>query len=215
VLEGSVRKAGKRVRVTAQLIDATTGHHLWADRYDRDLDDIFTVQDEITRNIIGSIAPGIVTAEISRAQHKDAARLDAWDCTMRANWHIRRFTREDSIEAIRPLEQALRRDPTSAPALADLALAHHFQAVFGWSQSAARSHEASGEAARGAVSADDQDASAHTALAIHDLFSGRHEEAERRLKRAIDLHSEPGVCARLSRRGPFVRRRLRRGDART
>lgn len=188
VLEGSVRKAGKRVRVTAQLIDATTGHHLWADRYDRDLDDIFAVQDEITQNIIGAIAPGIVTAEISRAQRKDAAQLDAWDCTMRANWHIRRFTREDSIEAIRLLEQALGHDPKCAPALADLALAHHFQAVFGWSESPDRSHEALGEAARRAVGADDQDASAHTALAIHDLFSGRHEEAERRLKRAIDLN---------------------------
>jgi len=174
--------------VTAQLIDATSGHHLWADRYDRDLDDIFTVQDEITRNIIEAIAPGIVIAEIDRAQRKDAEALDAWDCTMRANWHLRRFTRDDLNQAIQFLLKAIDYDPRSAPALADLALAHHFQAVFGWSPSVERSHAMLGEMAQRAVAADDQDASAHTALAIHDLFSCRHEEAARRLRRAIDLN---------------------------
>jgi len=188
VLEGSVRKSGKRVRVTAQLIDATSGRHLWADRYDRELDDIFTVQDEITRNIIEAIAPGIVIAEIDRAQRKDAGVLDAWDFTMRANWPLRRFTRDDLNQAIQFLLQAIDYDPRSAPALADLALAHHFQAVFGWSPSVEGSHAMLGEMARRAVAADDQDASAHTALAIHDLFSCRHAEAERRLRRAIELN---------------------------
>ena len=78
VLEGSVRKAGNRVRLTAQLIDATTGHHVWADRYDRALEDIFVVQDEITHSIIGAIAPGIVAAEIQRTQGKDIAELGQW-----------------------------------------------------------------------------------------------------------------------------------------
>ena len=74
VLEGSVRKAGNRVRITAQLIDATTGHHVWADRYDRALEDIFAVQDEITHSIIGAIAPGIVAAEIQRALRQGRSR---------------------------------------------------------------------------------------------------------------------------------------------
>jgi len=76
VLEGSVRRAGNRVRITAQLIDAETGHHLWADRYDRELADVFAVQDEIAQSIVGAIAPGIISAEIRHAQHKDPSRLD-------------------------------------------------------------------------------------------------------------------------------------------
>ncbi len=187
VLEGSVRKAGNRVRITAQLIDGATDHHVWADRYDRELEDIFAVQDEITRNIIGSIAPGILSAEIQRAQRKDASQLDAWDCVMRAHWHIRRFTKVDNAAARKLLDQALELDPANATALADLAFANHFDAVFGWTDSPERSLARSSEAARKAVEADDHDAFAHTALAIFELFSNRHDDAARRLQRAIDL----------------------------
>jgi TolB-like protein/tetratricopeptide (TPR) repeat protein len=187
VLEGSVRRAGNRVRITAQLIDAATGHHLWADRYDRDLADVFAVQDEIARSITGAIAPGIISAEIQHAQRKDPSQLDAWDRIMRAHWHIRRFTREDLAEARRLLAEAIELDPANSMALSDLGFARHFEAVFGWGDGPAVSHAQLGEAARKAVAADDSDAMAHTALAIFDLFSGRHEEARRRLHRALDL----------------------------
>jgi adenylate cyclase len=187
VLEGSVRRFGNRVRITAQLIDAETGHHLWADRYDRELADVFAVQDEIAQSIAGAIAPGIISAEIQHAQRKDPSQLDAWDRIMRAHWHIRRFTQSDLAEARRLLEEAIAFDPTNSIALADLAFARHFEAVFGWGDGPAESHARLGEAARKAVGADDSDAMAHTALAIFDLFSGRHEEARRRLHRALDL----------------------------
>jgi adenylate cyclase len=187
VLEGSVRRAGNRVRITAQLIDAETGHHLWADRYDRELADVFAVQDEIAQSIAGAIAPGIISAEIRQAQHKDPGQLDAWDRTMRAYWHIRRFTQPDLAEARRLLEEAIALDPANSMALADLAFARHFEAVFGWGDGPAQSHAQLGEAARKAVAADDSDAMAHTSLAIFELFSGRHEEARRRLRRALDL----------------------------
>ena len=187
VLEGSVRRAGSRVRITAQLIEAASGHHLWADRYDRELADVFAVQDEIARNITGAIAPGIISAEIQQAQRKDPSQLDAWDRTMRAHSHIRRFTREDLAQARRLLDEAIALDPTNSMALSDLAFAHHFEAVFGWGEAPAESHARVGEAARKAVAADDGDAMAHTALAIFDLFSGRHDEARRRLNRALDL----------------------------
>jgi TolB-like protein/class 3 adenylate cyclase/Flp pilus assembly protein TadD len=188
VLEGSVRRAGNRVRITAQLIDAATGHHLWADRYDRDLADVFAVQDEIARSITGAIAPGIISAEIQQAQRKDPSQLDAWDRIMRAHWHIRRFTEADIAEARRLLAEAIALDPTNSVAFSDLAFARHFGAVFGWGDGPAESHARLGEAARKAVAADDGDAMAHTALAIFDLFSGRHEEARRRLHRALDLN---------------------------
>ena len=187
VLEGSVRRAGNRVRITAQLIEAASGHHLWADRYDRELADVFAVQDEIALSITGAIAPGIISAEIQQAQRKDPGQLDAWDRTMRAHWHIRRFTREDLAQALGLLNEAIALDPTNSMALSDLAFAHHFEAVFGWGDAPAESHARLGEATRKAVAADDGDAMAHTALAIFDLFSGRHDEARRRLNRALDL----------------------------
>jgi adenylate cyclase len=188
VLEGSVRRAGNRVRITAQLIEAASGHHLWADRYDRELADVFAVQDEISRSITGAIAPGIIAAEIRLAQCKDADQLDAWDRMVRAHWHIRRFTRVDLAEARRLLEEAIELDRTNSMAYADLAFARHFEAVFGWGDGPAESHARLGEAARNAVAADDSDAMAHTALAIFDLFSGRHEEGRRRLQRALELN---------------------------
>jgi adenylate cyclase len=188
VLEGSVRRAGNRVRITAQLIEAASGHHLWADRYDRELADVFAIQDEIARSITGAIAPGIIAAEIRQAQRKDPDQLDAWDRTVRAHWHVRRFTREDLAEARRLLTEAIALDPANSMAYADLALARHFEAVFGWGDGPIESHKQLGEAARKAVAADDSDAMAHTTLAIFELFSGRHEEARRRLNRAIDLN---------------------------
>ena len=188
VLEGSVRRAGSRVRITAQLIEAATGHHLWADRYDRELADVFAVQDEIARSITGAISPGIIAAEVRQAQRKGPDQLDAWDRTVRAHWHIRRFTREDLAEARRLLTAAISLDPANSMAYADLGLARHFEAVFGWGDGPVESHNRLGEAARKAVAADDSDAMAHTALAIFELFSGRHEEARRRLHRALDLN---------------------------
>ena len=187
LVEGSVRRVGNRLRITAQLIDAQTAHHLWADRYDRDLSDVFAVQDEIAQSITGAIAPGIISAEIRHAQQKARNQLDAWDRMMRAHWHIRRFTEDDLAEAQRLLSEAISLDPTNSMAFSDLAFLRHFQAVFGWCENIAGAHAGAGEAARKAVSLDDGDATAHTVLAIYEMFSGRHEEARRRLQRAIDL----------------------------
>ena len=148
VVEGSIRRAGNRVRITAQLIDAVTGHHLWADRYDRELADVFAVQDEIAQRIAGAIAPGIISSEIRHAQHKSSSQLDAWDRIMRAHWHIRRFTQNDLAEARRLLDEAIALDPTNSVAYSDLALARHFEGVFGWGDGPAESHAAFAEAAR-------------------------------------------------------------------
>ena len=188
VLEGSVRRAGTTIRVTAQLVDAMTGRHVWAERYDRALVDLFAVQDEITRSIIGSIAPGIVMAEIQHSRSKTATELDTWDRIMRAHWHIRRFTAVDFREACRLIEELLVHEPHNAVALGDLAFSLHFAAIFGWTDSPQAAMTRMGELAQRAVEADDQDASAHTSLAIHDLFSGRHDDAMRRLQRAIELN---------------------------
>jgi adenylate cyclase len=188
VLEGSVRKASNRVRITAQLIDAADGHQVWADRYDRALEDIFAVQDEITHSIIGAIAPGIVAAEIQRVQRKDAAELGQWERVMRAHWHVRRLTREDCREAVRLIDEVLQIDPNNALALADLAFTWHFAGIFGWiDEPPLAALEKMGDAARRAVAADDLDAISHTVLGIYELFTNRHDDAIERLKRAIEF----------------------------
>src|SRR5262249_4917421 len=99
VLEGSVRRAANFLRISAQLVEVASGHHLWAERYDRELADVFALQDEIARNIAAAIETGIIAAEIQQAQRKEPAQLDAWDRTVRAHWHICRFTREHLAEA--------------------------------------------------------------------------------------------------------------------
>jgi adenylate cyclase len=188
VLEGSVRKAGNRVRITAQLIDATAGHHVWADRYERALEDIFVVQDEITHSIIGAIAPGIVAAEIQRTQSKDAAELGQWERVMRAHWHVQRFTRDDCLEAFRVIQELLEHDPYNAMALADLAYNWHMGGFFGWTkESIPEAMEKMGLAARRAVACDHQDAAAQTALGLYELFTNLHDQAIRRLTRATEL----------------------------
>ncbi len=188
VLEGSVRKAGNRVRITAQLIDASTGHHVWAERYDRDLEDIFAVQDEITENIVTSVGPEFFSAEMQRAQRKEVRSLDAWDYVMRASSHHSRYTRKDVAEAQRLLRKAIELDPMSAEAFCLLAFTHLMQVQFGWSESVVQSINEATKAAQSAVAIDDRDAWAHTALGMVDLISKRYDNAVRRLERAIALN---------------------------
>jgi adenylate cyclase len=95
VLEGSVRRISDRVRITAQLIEAETGNHIWAERYDRNLEDIFSVQDEITAQVVGSIHPEVLSAEMRRARQKPTESLDVWNYAVRARLHVLRLTRED------------------------------------------------------------------------------------------------------------------------
>lgn len=124
VIEGSVRKAGNRVRITAQLIDAATGRHVWAERYDRDLSDIFEVQDEITTAITGAVGPLFAAAEAQRASRKAPENLDAWDLAMRANGHVWRVNKSDLGEAQRLFGEALELDPNSSFAQSGLAFAY-------------------------------------------------------------------------------------------
>ena len=107
VLEGSVRRAGGRVRVTAQLIDAVFDNHIWAERFDRDLKDVFEIQDEITNQIVQTIGAGGMSAGNARVARKSDRNLDAWDLYVRAYWHFNRFTLEDFDLAIAALEQAI------------------------------------------------------------------------------------------------------------
>src|SRR4051812_44636890 len=134
VVEGSVRKEANRVRITAQLNDATTGRHLWAEHYDRELVDVFAVQDEITNAIVAAIEPQIHVAENFRARRKPPASMDAWDLSMRALSHYWRITRQDHVTAQALLDKAIAIDPNYGQAQALLAASHLFGAHLGWTE---------------------------------------------------------------------------------
>jgi len=176
VLEGSVRRSGERVRISAQLNDVSTGSHLWAERYDRELADIFAVQDEITEAIVAAIEPQLYAAESFRAQQKPPGSLDAWDLVMRALSHYWRITREDNAVAQGLLEKATAIDPAYGKALGLLAASHIFGAHMGWADMAATVPVAE-RAALAAVEADREDAWAHHGLAYTYLFRRRFDDA--------------------------------------
>jgi len=132
VLEGSVRKAAHKVRITGQLIDATTGAHLWAERFESTLDDIFELQDQVTASVIGAIAPQLERAEIERAQRKPTESLDAYDYYLRGMAHLHLGTRESITEALGQFNHALMRDPHFASAYAMAAWCYFWRKVNAW-----------------------------------------------------------------------------------
>lgn len=187
VLEGSVRKAGNRVRVTGQLIDAETGVHLWAERYDRDLADIFAIQDEITESVVGAIEPEILMGEGRRAVHKPTANLDAYDCCMRGIWHHYQLTREHIAEAIGWQRRAIALDPGFARAHMALTRALMSYCTFGYSDDVARDLAELEVAAARTIALDDRDPYCHYAVFTAHLAAGRLPQALAAAQRTIDL----------------------------
>jgi TolB-like protein/cytochrome c-type biogenesis protein CcmH/NrfG len=187
VVEGSVRKDGDRVRITAQLNDTATGSHLWAERYDRQLADVFAVQDEITERIVAAIEPQLYAAESFRAARKPPGSVDAWDLLMRALSHYWRVTRQDHVVAQALLEKAIALDPNYGKALGLLGTSYMFTAHMGWMEMAAAMPVAE-RAARAAIRADDEDAWAHNALGHVDLFARRFEDSLAEFETALRLN---------------------------
>jgi len=187
LVEGSVRKSGDRIRITAQLNDAATGSQLWAERYDRNLSDIFAVQDEITEAIVAAIEPQLYAAEHFRARRRAPENLDAWHLVMRALAHFWRVTVEDNAMAQRLLEQAIAIDPNCAQALAVLAVSHIFGARMGWEDVAAATTVAE-RAAFTAFRADSEDPWAHLALGCAYPYLGRIEDSLAAFQSALRLN---------------------------
>ncbi len=188
VLQGSVRKLDSRLRITTQFVDTVDDRTVWAERYDRELEDIFAVQDEITQNIILSVFPEFLTAEAQRAQRKDSQALDAWDYVMRAHWHFSRFTKEHNTEAQRLLRRAIELNPNSSLGFSDLAFSRLLDAYLSWDDSPAMCLMEAAQAAHKAVAIDERDAVAYIALGTVDLYSRRHDDAIAKLEHAIDLN---------------------------
>ncbi len=133
VLEGSVRKGGHRVRITGQLIDATSGHHIWADRFEGALEDVFDLQDRITASVVGAIEPRLMAAEVERARRKPTESLDAYDYLLQAYGRIQAISQQNVDDALALTAQALERDPAFAQALALRAWCFFWRVVMDWS----------------------------------------------------------------------------------
>jgi adenylate cyclase len=232
VLEGSVRKAGSRIRVTAQLIEAGTSNHVWAERYDRDLVDIFAVQDELTQALTTALAPAIADAELRRAMRRPPESLDAWAAYQRGLWHLSKATPDDDATAEGFFKQAIDLDPTFAGGYSALAL-YQLQAAAIYQKLDLSSAQRSAEAlARRAVALDGADAEARSclgwALQARGEAVGALAEIERALSMSPNLaiaHGHRGAtlifagrpkegltaletCIRLDPRDPYLAVRL-------
>ena len=185
VLEGSVRKAGTRVRITAQLVEATTGNQVWAERYDRDLADIFAVQDEITERVVAAIEPELYAAEQVRTQSKPPDSLDAWECVIRALSCIGQGTRDENTEAETLCRRAIAMAPRHGRAHSLLAWALLRRTV--WSGDLRTVVPEVSRETQTAFALDDRDPWAHFAQGMLQMRLRHLGEAARSLRRALEL----------------------------
>jgi TolB-like protein/Tfp pilus assembly protein PilF len=184
VLKGSIRRSGDRVRITAQLIDSDTGHHVWADRYDGALADIFDLQDQITQNVVGAIEPQVLAAERYRVERTPPTSLHAWDHVMRAMPHLWAWAEPDSNVALQELQKAIETDQRYGHAHSLLAWTYMTRTHMGWSR-LTDALEPAKKAARAAMNLDPDDPWAHLALGYIYMVTRRFQEAIAALQEAV------------------------------
>jgi adenylate cyclase len=188
VLEGSVRKAGDRIRVTVQLIDAETDRHIWAERYDRDLEDIFAIQDEMTRAIVATLPGRVEAARHDRAKRKPTDNMAAYECVLAAKVLHHRSTREDNAQAQRLLDRALALDPNYAHAHAWKACVLGQTWVYNWCADRDAAFEQVAAELEVTLALDDNDSDVHRILAALNLNRDDHEKAAYHQERALALN---------------------------
>jgi TolB-like protein len=188
VVQGSIRKSGPRVRIAAKLVDASTGQQAWAQTYDRDLTDVFAVQDEISEAIAASLVLDLNRSEHELARRRDPASLEAWGLYQRALPLIYRFTREDHEAARELLERAVALDPQFAPAVARLGEIHIWDIILGYSSDFDASIAAALAQSRRAVEADPRDAEARSQLAWALMTAGQGFAAVEEVRHAYELN---------------------------
>jgi adenylate cyclase len=188
VVEGSVRKSAERVRVTAQLIDAATGRHLWAERYDRDLKDVFALQDEITLKIMKALQVKLTEGEQACEWIKHGTdNYEAYEKSMKGMQHFRRFTPEDNLRARELFEEAIALDPKSPGAYVMLGWTHMTEVMYGASKDPEGSLKQALELSRKSIALDGSQADAYSLLGSIYLFMRRYEEAVAEAERAVAL----------------------------
>ena len=187
VLEGMVRVAGDRMRITVQLIDAMTGNHLWAERYDRELKEIFALQDDITKEVMTALQVKLTTGEQARVYGKGTDKLEAYLKLLQGREHYRRGTKEDNILARRVFEEVIALDPKYAIAYRFLSGTHHADLAFGTSKSPKQSIARAIELAKRAIAIDDSLAEGHGFLGFLYTLTGQYEKGIEEAERAVAL----------------------------
>jgi TolB-like protein/Tfp pilus assembly protein PilF len=185
-LEGSVQQSDGRLRITAQLIDATGGHHLWAERFDRNLNDIFVLQDEVTLNILSALRVEFTHGEQARVQETTNS-LEAWGWLVKGLSHFESFTKDDNARAQELFERAVQVDPEYSYAWAMLGWTHWIDATFGYSESSSQSFKKAVEIAQKAVELDDKQPDVHALFGGIYLFQSQYDKAIAEGQRAIAL----------------------------
>lgn len=187
VLEGSVRRAGNRVRINAQLINGDDGGHIWAERYDRDLEDIFAVQDEVTREIVSALQVELTPVEISRRALLGKVNPEAYDCIYRARNSLWQFSRESMAESHAMCARAIEIDPNIAAPYAIRSVVICTEFANGWNNVGAHDLDQALSQAQQACDLDDQDPNCHSSMALCRIWRRELEEALRSAERAIEL----------------------------
>jgi tetratricopeptide (TPR) repeat protein len=187
VLEGSVRKSGDRIRITAQLIDHD-GLHVWAEKYDRVIEDIFELQDEITQTIAGALEPELNAVERGRAASKPPGNLNAWECYQRGLWNMWHLEHEEMIAARVLFQQAIELDAGFATAYAYQSYCNYILVVLGFSEESDRLLEEGKLLAKKAMSIDPRDPVAYFAMGRNLMMLGDHEDSIAALKYSLELN---------------------------
>jgi adenylate cyclase len=199
VLEGSVRKSGGRVRITGQLIDAATGAHLWADKFDGGLEDVFDLQDKITASVVGAIEPTLRKVEIERARHRPVENLDAYDLYLRALPHLYAFRPDDNLVALKLLGKAIDLNPTYGPALAYAAWCHEQRLTRGWPSVGPDDAGTANSLARRAIASGSDDAMVLvTAGFVLVMVARDYDTGLDAVRRALELNPGAGFVVFLS-----------------
>ncbi|MGK0168657.1 MAG: adenylate cyclase [Gammaproteobacteria bacterium] len=188
VVEGSIRRGSDRVRVTAQLIDGKTGRHVWAERVDRQIGDIFELQDELSQRIAASIAPEVSRAEQRRSIGRRQTDLDAWDYLLRGRAELRKLTRQGHAKSREMFERAIELDPDYSEAHAGIAQSHNFDIVVQCTSDRADSLAQALAAARQAVALEEASAVAHQALSTVYMLSNQQDLALAEGRLAVELN---------------------------
>lgn len=187
VLEGSVRKSGARVRISAQLVEATSGGHIWAERYDLELTELFAIQDEIAERVAGAIEPELLKTEGAQVAARHTGNMTAWDLVRRGTWHFHQVTRENHLRARELFREACKLDPELPEAHIWLARVSAGVVPYGWAENPVIELQEGSQAALKAVYLDERNPYSHYAFAIVSIFSGQLEQAIRAARKAIEI----------------------------
>ena len=188
LLEGSVRRSKSRVRLAAKLIDSDNSAYVWADKFDRELSDIFALQDEVTQSIAAAIEPKMLQNEGARAARKSLPDLNAIECYQRGMWHLNRMTADSYGHALGLFREAIRRDPGASTGYVGLARALYGGVNYGWTKQATEDLQEARNVARRAIEIDPRDAYGHFALSGVLLYLGQHMDALAAAEQAVDLN---------------------------